>query len=89
MLTILKSGFKFVANFAEGVDKSWIVRVWLDLVSQCSYTSVDTALCNKIIVTPNGIQYFITSQSLALSFQEEFKKLKFFWGKFDFLAVFR
>ena len=68
MLTILEGRFKLVADFAEGVDKSWIVRVWLDFVPQCSYAAVDTALCNKIIVTPNGIQYFITSQSLALSF---------------------
>ena len=48
-------GFKLVADFAEGVDKCWIMGVWFDFVPQRSYESVHTAVAGKAVIAPYGI----------------------------------
>jgi len=67
---------ELVADFAEGVDKSRIVRVRLNFVPQCCYKAVNTAMAGKAVITPDGIQYLVASQSLAMFLQEKHKQLK-------------
>ena len=46
---------KFVADFAEGVDEGWVVRVGFYFVSQGGYEAVDAALADIAIVAPDGV----------------------------------
>ena len=46
---------EFVADFAESVNKSGIVRVGFDFVSQGGHESVDASGGNESAIAPDGI----------------------------------
>ena len=50
---------EFVADFSDGVDENGIVRIRFDLVAQGGDETVDAALADETIVTPDGIQNLI------------------------------
>ena len=51
--------FELVADFPDGVNEDWIVRVRLDFVAQRGDEAVDASLAYVAIVAPDGVQYIV------------------------------
>ena len=58
-LRILLRGFELVADFSDGVDEGWVVRIGFDFVAQGGDEAVDAALADEAIVAPDGVEDII------------------------------
>ena len=53
---------EFVADFSDGMNKGWSMRVGFDFVAQGCDETVDATLADEAIVAPDGIQNLVAGQ---------------------------